>query len=177
MSLRASLWLLPASALLGCGNPSLDVEIKALGGEVPGVATSEYHRAGQPCVDCHGPYKGAKPEMALAGTVFAIPPPDGAVPIPVEGVKITVTDALGLINGVEAPPAPIPVKTTNCAGNFYFTTDEIKLAFPYEAKIECPDPANPMAVRSTQTMVTRISREGSCNACHKSTTKNQSTPG
>ncbi len=185
MSLRLFLWSLLPAALLGCGNPSLDVAIKELGGEVPGVPASAFHRSGQPCIDCHGPYKGAKPEMALAGTVFAIPMIDEkSIPIPVANVKITVTDALGLVNGVESPPAPVPTKLTNCAGNFYFTTDELKLAFPYESKIECPEPGNDMAIRSTQTMVTRISREGSCNSCHEklpdppsSGLKTQSTPG
>src|SRR5262249_20277323 len=98
MSPRAFLWSLLPVALLGCGNPSRDVEIKALGGEVPGVPASAFHRPGQPCIDCHGPYKGAKPEMALAGTVFAIPMlNETSIPVPVGNVKITVTDALGLI--------------------------------------------------------------------------------
>lgn len=175
MSLRASLCLLVLAAI-GCGNPQLDAEIATLGGEVAGVEKSEYHRPGQPCLDCHGPYKGAKPEMALAGTIFALPSAGANNRYPVEGARITITDALGLVNGVESPPAKPPEKTTNCAGNFYFTTKEISPAFPYEAKVECPDPNDKTKTFATRTMVTRISRDGSCNGCHHGG-QNQSSPG
>jgi len=175
MNLHVYLCLL-LPALGGCGNPSLDVEIKALGGEVPGVPETAFHRPGQPCIHCHGPYKGAKPEMAIAGTIFAIPTGKGGIPVPVNNAKITVTDALGRVNGVESPPATPPTKVTNCAGNFFFTTDEIKPAFPYEVKVECPEPNDMNTIRSTRTMLTRISREGSCNACHQGA-QDQSSPG
>jgi hypothetical protein len=175
MSLRAFLCLIPL-ALLGCGNPSLDVEIEALKGEVPGVPETAFHRPGQPCVHCHGPYKGAKPEMALAGTIFAIPTNGTRAPVPVANAKITITDALGLVNGVQSPPATPPPKVTNCAGNFFFTTEEIKAAFPYEVRIECPEPSDVTKIRAERTMRTRIAREGSCNECHQGV-KNQSSPG
>lgn len=175
MNLRVLLCLLPP-ALLGCGNPALDAKIEVLGGEVAGVPASEFHRPGQPCVDCHGPYKGAKPEMAIAGTIFAIPTAKDGIPVPVANARISITDALGLVNGVESPPAVPPPKVTNCVGNFFFTTEEIKQTFPYEVKVECPEPSDPMKIRTTRNMVTRISREGSCNACHYRA-ENQSSPG
>src|SRR5262249_39649565 len=45
----------------GCGNPAVDPKIAALGPEANGVPQGEFHRSGQPCLLCHGPYGGASP--------------------------------------------------------------------------------------------------------------------
>jgi len=71
-------WLTPSLILLiagaACSDPVTDGNINALGGELPNVPVGEYHRAGQPCVDCHspsGPASGSP--FSVAGTVFAQP--------------------------------------------------------------------------------------------------------
>jgi hypothetical protein len=170
--------LLPA--LVGCGNAALDVKIAQLGDDEPGIEPGPLHRSGQPCTWCHGPYKGASPEMVVAGTVMGSLT-DGK-PIPVAGVKIIITDSLGSVNGVRPPGGPTE-KTTNCAGNFYFTREEIQqtlgfetLAFPLGVKIICPNPSDPAAEGATLSMNTRISREGSCNGCHQGR-QDQQSPG
>src|SRR5262245_45902070 len=115
------------SALLaGCGNPTVDDEIAALGEEKEGVPPSQYHRPGQPCVLCHGPYEGADPEMSLAGTIYAT----AAEPVAIEGARVLVTDSVGM--KVE--------KSTNCAGNFFWTAEEYAPSFPLKVEIVCPAP-------------------------------------
>jgi hypothetical protein len=151
---RAKILLLPALAsLLGCGNPAIDQQIAALPPEVAGVPKSEFHRPGQPCLLCHGPYVGASPEMSVAGTVFATPVTSGA-PTPVGSVVVTVTDSFGDVH----------TKTTNCIGNFYITTDEWQPGFPLAAKIEYPSLSG--SGTTPAYMSTRIGRDGSCAGCH-----------
>jgi len=151
------------ASLAGCGNPALDTQINELGGEVPGVEASEYHRPGQPCLVCHGPYDGAKPQMLIGGTIFALP--TSGKPTPVEGAKVFFSDSAGQM---------ATSKETNCVGNFYIEKGEVDLVFPMAVTIECPDPNGGPATQ--QAMTTQISREGSCNACHKGD-RNQGSPG
>ena len=44
--------------------------VSQLGSEAPGIPKGEYHRAGQPCVVCHGDDGPASTKFAVAGTVF-----------------------------------------------------------------------------------------------------------
>ena len=44
--------------------------VDALGPEVAGVPKGPYHRAGQPCVTCHGGEGPASQQFVMAGTVF-----------------------------------------------------------------------------------------------------------
>lgn len=144
-------WL---AALSACSNPVIDEKVAALGPEEAGVAESEWHRPGQPCVLCHGPYGGAKPEMSVAGTVFATPGKKGKTPVGVEKVKITITDSFG----------EVMEKETNCIGNFFITSEEWKPGFPLAAKIEYPEPGGDGTTPAY--MATRIGRDGSCAGCH-----------
>lgn len=145
-------------ALAGCGNPALDVKIATYDDDE--LVPSQYHRKGQPCVDCHGAYKGAYPEIVIGGTVF-----DGEnSDTPVKGVKIFITDARSNINAAKDPVTRDIV--TNCNGNFYLTHDDVfeglgydTVPFPLFVSVKCPD-------GSEVPMNSRISREGSCNACH-----------
>ncbi len=77
--------LLPA--LAGCGNPALDVKIATYKDD--SLEPSGFHRRGQPCVDCHGAYKGAYPEIVVGGTVFASE--ESETPVP--NAQIVITDA------------------------------------------------------------------------------------
>jgi hypothetical protein len=150
----APLAALAAAALTACGNPAIDDQVKALGPEVDGVAPSEYHRPGQPCLLCHGVYGGAKPLMSVAGTIFAIPERKGKPSTGVEGVIVTVTDSFG----------DVKTKKTNCIGNFFITADEWEPGFPLAAKIEYPSTSGKGTTPAY--MSTRIGRDGSCAGCH-----------
>lgn len=156
-------------ALVACGNPIQDARIDALGGEDPAVPPSDIHRPGQPCLLCHGPYKGAQPEMTVAGTIYgyswdAAHAKDDA--IPVANVEIEISDSFGT-----SPDAPVK---TNCAGNFYLTKEQWNPSFPLRVAIRYPVEGEPNGERVS--MGTRISREGSCNACHVGA-PNQGSPG
>src|SRR6185369_14057082 len=119
---------------------------------------------GQPCLLCHGPYGGAKPEMSVAGTIFAIPDPEGKKPLGVEGVKVTITDSFG----------DTKTKKTNCIGNFYIKADEWQPGFPLAAKIEYPTPGG--SGTTPVYMSSRIGRDGSCAGCHVGE-RSESSPG
>jgi len=155
---------LSAAALGACGNPAIDSQVAALGPEVNGVAPSEYHRPGQPCLLCHGVYGGAKPEMSVAGTVFGVPEKKGKAPSGVEEVVVSVTDSFG----------DVKTKKTNCIGNFFITADEWQPGFPLAAKIEYPALAGKGTTPAY--MSTRIGRDGSCAACHHGP-RAEDTPG
>ena len=152
----------------GCANPIADAQILELGLEDPAVPPSDIHRPGQPCLLCHGPGKGTGPEMAVAGTVFAYPYDLGAEdgdPIPAVGVEVEISDSL------DSSPPTKPV--TNCAGNFYVTTQEWRPAFPLRVSIRYQVAPNDT---DRVPMDTRISRDGSCAGCHEGE-PNQGSPG
>lgn len=80
--LRRRVWLASfagaavVAAIAGCStDPVHDAEVAALGPEVPGMPKSlyEYHRAGQPCLVCHGGEGPAHTQFSFGGTVFAGP--------------------------------------------------------------------------------------------------------
>lgn len=144
------------AGLGACSNPVVDQKVEALGPEVAGVEPSEWHRPGQPCLLCHGPYGGAKPEMSVAGTVFATPEKKAKDLVGVEEVVVTITDSFG----------DVVEKKTNCIGNFFITTEEWRPGFPLAAKIEYPDPGGGDGTTPAY-MATRIGRDGSCAGCHE----------
>lgn len=160
--------LVALSVAGGCANPIADAEIEALGPEDPAVRPSDIHRPGQPCLLCHGPYKGASPEMAVAGTIFAYPfdlSSEDGNPIPAEGVEIEISDALN------ASPPVKPV--TNCAGNFYVKRSDWSPAFPLRVSVRFKVGENDT---DRVPMDTRISRDGSCAGCHEGE-PDQGSPG
>lgn len=161
--------MLALVALVGCDNPVPDARIELLGPEDPSVPQSDIHRPGQPCLLCHGVYKGAEPEMSVAGTVYGYAFDTGdskADPVPVKDVIIELSDSFG-----NTPPTP---PKTNCAGNFYLTKDEWNPSFPLRVAIRYPVPGDEDGERVS--MGTRISREGSCGSCHAGP-PNQGSPG
>jgi hypothetical protein len=163
--------LLPV--LAGCGNPAIDVVVETLGDEDPKVGVNANHRAGQPCLHCHGPYYGASPRMAVAGTVFGNP--NTADPIPVQNVRIRLFDT--------AETAAKLAIFSECSGNFFVNySDDSRdaLFFPLAVRIQCPEPEN-TTVREDEppihlSMQSRVSREGSCNFCHHGN-RDQKSPG
>jgi uncharacterized membrane protein YgcG len=105
------------------------------------------HRAGQPCVDCHGKYEGAKPELALGGTVFS--QTGKGFLNPVEGVFVTIKDSAGATYKA----------CSNSAGNFFITKADLQ---------GIDDFAFPLTVRvGGAPMQSLIGRERSCAGCHK----------
>jgi hypothetical protein len=152
--------------LAGCGNPVIDQKVADLPPEVSGVPPSEYHRPNQPCLLCHGPYGGAKPQMSVAGTINAIPISGKKKAIGVEDVVVTITDSFG----------EVKTKKTNCIGNFFITADEWEPGFPLAAKIEYPTPGGAKDAVTPAYMSTRIGREGSCAGCHDGE-RSESSPG
>ncbi|HSQ67645.1 MAG TPA: hypothetical protein VLM85_30755 [Polyangiaceae bacterium] len=133
-------------AAVACGDPVTDGAINALGGELPNVPVGEYHRAGQPCVDCHspsGPASGSP--FSVAGTIFAQP----SNPTGVDQATIAMTDTTGSKFTV----------TTNCVGNFFVKRADWDPSFPIFVRVY----KNGLA----RTMQGQIGRERSCANCHK----------
>jgi hypothetical protein len=158
------------SALSGCGNPSYDVQIEGLPPDTGAVKPGGSHRAGQPCLLCHGPYKGAYPQLSVAGTVFTLPT-----------TADQYVDAAADVESKAAPGVTVTVYDTNvssgrqiksdASGNFMIKIqDNYTPLFPLGARMDCPQ--NGLQF----TMISRISREGSCNGCHN-LRKDQASPG
>jgi mono/diheme cytochrome c family protein len=145
--LKALLPLLVVAAVLAeaCYDPVHQDAIANLGGEAPGVAPGPRHRPGQPCLTCHGPEGPADPELAVAGTVYAVR--GGQDPLP--GASVAVTDVRGASR----------VMRSNEVGSFWITKAEWSPAFPLSVELE--------AEGIRRAMTTRISRDGSCASCHR----------
>ena len=150
--MRAASPLLFAAVLAACGNPSVDDRIEALGEETPGVEPGPYHRPGQPCVLCHGPYFGAGPELSIGGTVFAT----DRGRVPVEGAVVRIWDSVGDSREL----------ATNCIGNFYVAKEDWDPLFPLKVEVEFGLPGGEAADRRLVGMSSRIERDGSCAGCH-----------
>lgn len=162
-------FLVPALVSVGsaaCGNRAIDSRIEALGPEAPGIAPSEFHRPGQPCVLCHSDYEGAEPEISVGGTIFGTPSKDGSLPVVVEKAVVTLVDSEGEVR----------TATTNCAGNFFLTKEQWNPSFPLKVEVNYPDPADPTRIRPALPMQSRISRDGSCAGCHHGQ-RTQASPG
>ena len=137
---------LAALGLLSCRFDPVPQEIIDDLGPEEGTA-DELHRAGQPCVLCHGPYGGVAPQMWFGGTLYTL---DGDALVPAPGVKVTFYDASG--NSAVAPPSAC----SNAAGNFYLPKDDVEeVAFPVKVAV------------GSGGMTSLIGRDGSCATCHK----------
>ncbi len=152
---RTTLPLLVVALLAACTDPVRDAEIDALGPEDPAIPRGAEHRPGQPCLLCHsegGPAE--KKAFAIAGTVYAT----NAVGAPgAEGRGVQFVDAKG------GGPRRIP--EAGPSGNFYVPlADWPDIAFPIRVALYEDDTGGG---RPIQTMKSLISREGSCNFCHR----------
>lgn len=139
---RASL-LAVALASTSCVDPVHSDAVAGLGGET-GERPGPFHRAGQPCLTCHGGKGPGPPEFSLAGTIYQTRTGGGAL----QGAQVTVQDATGAKRVFE----------TNRVGTFYVMKTEW-------------DPVYPLFVRldyggKKKIMQTRIGGEGSCAFCH-----------
>lgn len=148
--LAALAFVLAAVVPAACSDPSRDRALAELPPEDP-EGPSPNHRRGQPCLLCHDDRGGAKPEMVVAGTVYATPEPDadGA-----EDIEVQFVDASG------GGPLNNPF-TIGPSGNFFVTKDNWPdLTYPF--KVRLLKNGEPAAV-----MTSTVNREGSCNFCHR----------
>lgn len=145
-------------------DPVHDSLVKSLGPDTD-LPESEYHRSGQPCVECHS-YKGpAKNKFVVGGTLYYLPDDGKTAPVPVDGAEITILDARGSLIRVRS----------NCRGNFFVRACSGTCPFygPQEYA-QYADVYFPFFVSvSKQTeggykaMNGHVGRDGSCAGCHK----------
>jgi len=133
-------------------------EVQALGPEAPGVPAGPNHRAGQPCLVCHGPEGPAHTQFVVAGTVFYGPSSTPtAVPVGVENANVTIEDDTTATSTFQ----------TNCVGNFYVRAQDWPAPggpqFPLLVTISG---TNQMGQTITDSMLSHIGRDGSCGSCH-----------
>jgi hypothetical protein len=133
-----------ATVPIACVDETHELQVQALGGEAPGVPRGPLHRAGQPCLVCHGAGGPASHEFVMAGTVYAT---QGASP-PSQGARVSIED----VNGAYFDA------TTNEAGNFYISVGEWSPTLPAQVVVSHG--------QDSQQMVTHIGRDGSCASCH-----------
>jgi hypothetical protein len=155
------IWVL-VPLLVACGDPLRDRRIELLGDEDDGFPEDERHRPGQPCTWCHNSYEGARPEMAVAGTIFFRPP---------DGIPYTVGDFVVRILDSDGKTIELAV---NPCGNFWATPEQFTPVYPIRTRILSQTAEGGLLVNVG--MGTRIGRESSCGACH-SEPKSPFSPG
>ncbi|HEY4014573.1 MAG TPA: hypothetical protein VGM06_14625 [Polyangiaceae bacterium] len=134
----------------GCvNNPVHDDEVAALGPEDPAFPPGPDHRAGQPCLVCHGPFGPAQVQFAVGGTVYQ--------------AAGQSAPALGAVVGVEDVSGAKFDATTNEVGNFYVLLRDENPKYPIKTSVTSADGS------IVQTMQTYVARNGSCASCHEST--------
>ena len=143
--------LVTVLAALGAGtscshDPVAQEVIDGLGEETG--TPSATHRPGQPCLACHSKYGGAKPEMAVAGTIYSLDPMTKTI-APAKNIRVFIRDS-------SANSGTTRRACTNSAGNF-FVAKENWLDIVY--------PLTPTA--GGITMQSLVGRDGSCASCHK----------
>ncbi|MEO8874315.1 MAG: hypothetical protein ABI461_01910 [Polyangiaceae bacterium] len=130
--------------IVACGDPSHDDAVSALGNDPNGIPNGPTHRAGQPCLTCHGGSGPGSPQFVIGGTAYAV---KGQTDPLVKGM-VHLTDATGATYGIP----------TNEVGNFYATTGEWSPVAPIHVSLTLAD--------SEADMTTHIGRDGSCADCH-----------
>lgn len=129
--------------------------VDQLGPEAPSIPKGEFHRAGQPCVVCHGSEGPANEQFSIAGTVFYGPGTmtNGQL-MGAGSVTVYMLDDAGGTYQV----------TTNCVGNFWVRPQDYQPQFPVLISIAGPTEGGGTA---TQKMISHIGREPSCGMCHQ----------
>lgn len=144
MVARAAALIAIASGTLTCSlDPVHEEAVADLGPEAAGIPPGPLHRAGEPCLVCHGP-GGAAPTLSVGGTLYAAE--DGLASLP--GATVLLSDTFGRTFQT----------TTNAAGNFYVAAAAFAPIYPMYATVTY---AGVRAAMSTQ-----VGRDGSCAACH-----------
>jgi hypothetical protein len=143
------------ASLASCdADPVHTSDVNALPPEAAGVPQGPYHRAGQPCVLCHGDEGPASQQFAMAGTVFYGP---GATS-PLVGVG----NAQVLL---EDDTHSQVTTTTNCVGNFWIKPGDWAGHPQYPVIVRVV--GQPQQTMFDVPMQSHISRQGSCAGCHQ----------
>lgn len=149
MTTRALIPVLAVSTLLAlaaCSSDPIHSDARAaLGPETPGIPRGPYHRAGQPCLVCHGGQGPATMVLSVAGTVYQH---DNSL-VPFANAIVKVADSAGHTARTG----------TNCVGNFFFQPADFNPVFPIWVAISYGG--------QDLTMNTPIFRQGSCANCHR----------
>jgi hypothetical protein len=174
LTVAATLPIVFAALGSACADPVHEAEVSALGPEAPGVPRGPTHRAGQPCLTCHGGLGPGDPTFVTAGTIYVAAYGSDAGAGALNGGTVTMTDSTGSTY----------VATTNAVGNFYVTGDEWNPVFPIggqpgdagggpRAIVIGPAPACTAGTTTplcpAEHMLTAIGRGGvyaSCAYCH-----------
>jgi hypothetical protein len=143
-------------ASAACVDAVHDDAVQALGPEAPGVPPSGLHRAGQPCVTCHGGSGPASVQFSVGGTVYAVFGRSG----PAVNALVQIEDVDG--NTFTA--------TTNEVGNFWVLPAQFAPHYPTQMQVTSADG------NDSQSMATVASRDGSCADCHKGV-RSSTSPG
>ncbi|HEY3818852.1 MAG TPA: hypothetical protein VGL81_16890 [Polyangiaceae bacterium] len=153
---RLLLLLLPAVAVAAAcdSDPVHTAAVNVLGPEVAGIPKGEYHRAGQPCVTCHGGEGPASTQFTMAGTVF-YGPANSAAPVGVGNATVVLEDD---------SQSQFQV-VTNCVGNFFIKPGDWPghPQFPVLVTIQ----GAPEGTTLAPSMQSHIGRDGSCGDCHQ----------
>ena len=154
----STLALMAGALVLGSSctiDPVHDAAVKALGDEEPDIPQGPYHRAGQPCLTCHGGQGPADTRLAIAGTVYL-----GAD----DTQKKSSQGADKTLVRIKDANGSIKCFVTNCKGNFVVRPEDFpRLTFPLLTSIQ----KVAGGVSKVRIMNSRIGREGSCAYCHK----------
>lgn len=127
-----------------CLDPVHSDAVDGLGGETNGEGPGQFHRAGQPCLTCHGGHGPGEPTFSVAGTIYATR--TGTEPL--SGAQVTLVDAAGEKRVVQ----------TNRVGNFYIQQNQWNPKFPLYVRLDSNG--------KKKLMQTPIGSEGSCSFCH-----------
>lgn len=152
--LALALAVVLALGATSCDDPVHSDAVDALGPEVAGIPRGPRHRAGQPCLTCHGGQGPGSPEFSFGGTVFSVRGGTQAV----EGATVLLKDARG---------ATI-TRTTNDVGNFYIEQSQWSPVFPVFVTVSYGG--------EERVMATRIGGSGSCATCHRGAGDSQHMP-
>jgi hypothetical protein len=134
----------------GCGvvdqilDPVHAREIAALGDDPSGQEPGPNHRAGQPCLVCHGSVGPNGPELSVAGTIYRAHVDAQAL----DGAVVTLIDAQGVTREFN----------TNRAGNFLVRASAWQPVYPMRVSVSYGGVSTDMK--------TNVGRDGSCATCH-----------
>jgi hypothetical protein len=146
---------LTVALLAACYDPTHLDAVANLGDEDPNVPRGANHRAGQPCLTCHGGDGPADSEFAIAGTLYEV----RGQSKPLVSGSVIVTDAKNESRTLRS----------NDAGNFFIAKSEWQPTFPVRVAIE--------ANEIRREMTTTIGRDGGCGTCHRSAGDRTYMPG
>jgi len=141
---QITLILLGIAMMIACGDPTHDNAVAALGSDPTGQPNGPTHRAGEPCLVCHGGSGPGSAQFSVGGTLYAVK----GQPDPLVNGTVHLTDATDA--GFDIP--------TNSVGNFYATVDEWKPVAPIHVRVTLDT--------AEADMISHVGRDGSCADCH-----------